>query len=232
MTEFTSNHEEKPKRSLGDVLRIHGAMLEQFAAVGQPLTLERIVYIDSGLQQTAVDLQSTHRLPTDDTAVVPSSGSEIRTLIDEDPDTAFGVKLIGHRPASEAYNNFTLLLCVKPTSLESGETMADLFARCPYYPYATKPYLHRAYALCPEFMDALYDAVSGLGGYSKWSDSILQALADPDHYEEQMNILRGSRIAYVLFVNLMRIDDLQAQARLLGGKTEAEIEDPVLELKT
>src|SRR5690606_12870537 len=124
-------------------------------------------------------------------------------------DYTFGSKLVY---GGQAYNNFPAILSVKPNRPSEGENLVNFMTRVQLFQYATKPYLARAHALAPVFMDALQRRMSELPERSLWEKSLFRAVSEEHADSEDRILLRGSRLAYQLLINLMRSDDLATQA--------------------
>ena len=200
--------------------------IAELTATDRPLTREHLEGIDSTLLAAVEDTVADGlEWPTDDTAVAVSGDDEPYY----DDARSFGERAVRDRAT---YNNFPIILAAKPNRPHEGEGMMEFMHRDRLYSYVTKPYLHRAHAVAPEFMGALQRIVKADFSMADWVDALSRAVIDeqPDPKDELM--LKASKAAYDLCVNLMRRDDLQIQYRMLGMSTDMTIDDPTLELRT
>ncbi|MDQ5932672.1 MAG: hypothetical protein QG649_757 [Patescibacteria group bacterium] len=208
--------------TLAEALSDH--RLNDFATPGRALTRHRLMQIDPELCEIADQMEEQGiGWPDDESAV----GHDV---IPEDfDDYTFGSKLVY---GGQAYNNFPAILSVKPNRPSEGENLVNFMTRVQLFQDATKPYLARAHALAPVFMDALQRRMSELPERSLWEKSLFRVVSEEHADSEDRILLRGSRLAYQLLINLMRADDLATQATIVGTTTGKSITDPVEELWT
>lgn len=237
------NHEFEATRphNLEYVLERDGALLEELARPGAVLTRERLAEIESAMGVSlldAVDQAEASGIPWPDERTgmrVVAGGHVERHIENEQSDREFAQAVMAE--GGRAFNNFSALLHAVPIRPEADESPSAFFAAHPSMldvTYGTKPYLWRSHAIAKDFMEALQHevAVVGEGGMSNWKDRIIQGMADPEGNPHDAAVLRASRIAYVLFINLMRSDDPELQYEWLGMGGAAEITDPEEELWT
>lgn len=197
--------------------------LSDLAQPGRPLTRERLHQIDPALETTVDSMESKGiGWPDDDTV--------FHDVLPEDfDDHAFGRRLFDSR---SAYNNFPAILSAAPALPNEGEAGIDFMSRTRLYQYATKPYLIRAHELLPDFMGTLQRTMEQQYPMEEWTASLQRAVLDEHPDPDDELLLRASRLAYQLLINLMRKDDLQIQAHLMTMSLQREITDPVVELWT
>jgi hypothetical protein len=215
--------EYKPDRPLSLLETMANSPLEQLATPGRPLTIDRLQHIDPDLAEIAEDMSQTDISWPDDESV-------FHDVLPEDfDDKAFGSHLVRDHAH---YNNFPAILAAEPSRPEEGEDMITYMFRTRLFMYATKPYVARAHALQPEFMGAFRRMMAEKSSMKEWSNSIYMATTEAYPDPEDQILLRASRLAYQLMINLMRKDDLQIQANILTTSLHNEITDPVVELRT
>lgn len=197
--------------------------LEELAQPGRPLTRERLIQVDPTLLAVAdrVDAEGIG-WPTEDAV--------FHDVLPEDfDDFAFGRRLA---EGGRAYNNFPALLSAIPSVPSEGEDIVSFMQRTKWYQYATKPYLVRAHMVEPEFMGALQRRMTEVGSAKDWQENLFRAVTEEHPDPEDQILLRASRLAYQLLINLMRADDLHVQAELLSMHTKQDITDAITELWT
>lgn len=211
-----------PDKPLNLAEAMAGSPLNELATPGRPLTMDRLRQIDPGLVPDAESMKdSVVSWPDDDTVfhdVLPA---------DYD-DYAFAHNL---SLKSKAHNNFPKLLMTRPSFPEKGEDFMSFGKRTKMFQYATKPYLARAYALQPDFMKALQTNLAATDSPQVWREQLMAA-AEEDADPDNKLLLRASRLAYQLLINLMRSDDNQIQSDIISLSLSHEITDPVQELWT
>ncbi len=197
--------------------------LNELAQPGRPLTKDRLQRIDPALLVAAESMEAKGVGWPDDNTV-------FHDVLPEDfDDKAFGRRLFD---AGSAYNNFPAILSAAPSLPEEGEDGLEFMNRTRLYQYATKPYLIRAHELLPDFMGTLQRTMEQKYPMVEWVGSLQRAMLDEHPDPEDELLLRASRLAYQLLINLMRKDDLQIQAHLMTMTLHREIDDPVVELWT
>jgi hypothetical protein len=197
--------------------------LYEMAQPGRPLTRDRLMQLDPQLIEVA-DRMETEGIgwPDDETV--------FHDVLPEDfDDFAFGRRLVER---GRAYNNFPAILRAEPSTPNENENMVEFMNRTKFFQYASKPYLVRAHAIQPEFMGALQSLMDHQGSADDWAASLYDAVTHEYPDPDDRILLRASRIAYQLLINLMRSDDLQTQGRLLTMTARHEITDPIVELWT
>lgn len=215
--------EHKPDRPLSLLETMANPHLEALATPGRPLTIDRLRHIDPELAEIGEAMSRTDINWPDDETV-------FHDVLPEDfDDRAFGEHLVRDRAH---YNNFPAILASEPSRPEEGEDMITYMFRTKLFMYATKPYVARAHALQPEFMGAFQRMMAEKSSMKEWTNSIYMATTEEYPDPEDQIMLRASRLAYQLMINLMRKDDLQIQAAILTTKPQHEITDPVVELRT
>jgi hypothetical protein len=215
-------HRPDVPRSLVEAMA-NSTHLEDLAMPGRPLTAGRLLQIDPALVSVAETMN-------DNDICWPDDDTVFHDVLPEDfDDMAFGSKLAWNRAH---YNNFPAIISTKPSRPEEGEDIVAFWSRTKSYQYATKPYLMRAHALQPEFMDVLQRTMEDHYGMQDWVDRLYQSVTETDPDPEDLVLLRASRLAYQLLINLMRKDDLQTQGRIMTTSLQHEITDPITELFT
>jgi hypothetical protein len=198
--------------------------LHDFAQPGRPLTRERLHQIDPKLEAAVDSMESKGVGWPDDETV-------FHDVLPEDfDDYAFGRRLV---ESNMAYNNYPAILSAAPALPNEGENSFDFLNRTRLYHYATKPYLIRAHELMPDFMGALQHTLEQRQfPMEEWRASLQRAVLDDHPDPDDQLLLRASRLAYQLLINLMRKDDLQTQARIMTMSSQSDITDPIVELWT
>ncbi len=215
--------EYKPDRPLSLVETMVNSRLEDLAMPGRPLTVDRLQHIDPMFAEIAESMNQTDVGWPDDETV-------FHDVLPEDyDDQAFGRALVQNRAC---YNNFPAILAAEPSLPKDDEDMMTYMLRTKLYMYASKPYLVRAHALQPEFMGAFQRTMAERSSMNAWVNSLYMAVTEEHPDPEDQVLLRASRLAYQLLINLMRKDDLQIQAKLMTTSMQREITDPVVELRT
>lgn len=223
LAQLDPEHLLRPDTPLSLAETIATSHIEELAVPGRPLTKDRLFHVDPGLVKVAEELEGTDIGWPDDERV-------FHDVLPEDyDDIAFAHRLA---EGSKAYNNFPALLSTPPSLPELDEAFIDFMHRTKLFQYATKPYLARAYALQPDFMNALQRSMTDVGSPQAWRERLLDATAGEDADHEDMVLLRASRLAYQLLINLMGKDDLMIQSKILTMSSQREIQDPVVELWT
>lgn len=198
--------------------------LNDLAEPGRPLTKERLRTIDPAFLAVAESMEAKGLGWPDDETI-------FHDVLPEDyDDHAFGRRLL--EGGSRAYNNFPAILSTAPALPAEGEEGIDFMSRTRLFQYATKPYLIRAHELMPDFMGTLQRIMQQKYPMAEWTDSLQRAALDEHPDPEDVLLLRASRLAYQLLINLMRKDDLQTQARIMTMSLHHEITDPHVELWT
>ena len=244
---FQPEHGERPDPlSLERLLRRDEHELTLLAEPGRPLTRERLRDINELLLEAADEAEHAG-IGWPDEASAVSIGDEgvIARLISteqQQADWRFTAEIMAEESEMVddtirrvGFNNFPALLRSRPVRPREGESIGDFMANNPSAAlYGSKPYLWRAYMLKPDFMEALSTEVVRHGGPHGWNAALLRAAADPEHYPQDVALLRASRLAYVMIANLMRTDDLERQYDWLSSKSEhvPTITDPEVELWT
>lgn len=231
---------EKP--SLGELLSSHEEELTFFAEAGRQLTFDRLRLVaPEAAEGIEHSLPEDLEWPTDASSVEP--GEEVFDVFSNEiepkkADNLFAeeVRLGLVRGTNQrGYNNFTAIIGSKPHLPTEAAWFMEAFHENPAAAiYGTKPYLVRAHLLLPEFMGALQQEVSALGGQAEWNEAILLGDENPYKYPKAARLLRASRLSYGVLVNLMRRDDAVRHAKWLGldGSSMRDIEDPRIELWT
>lgn len=215
--------EYKPDRPLSLVETMVDSHLEDLAMPGRPLTIDRLRHISPAYAEIGEAMSQTIIGWPDDETV-------FHDVLPEDyDDQAFGKGLVDNRAC---YNNFPAILAAEPSQPKEGEDMMAYMLRTKLYMYASKPYLARAHALQPEFMGAFQRTMAERSSMNAWVSSLYMAVTEEYPDPEDQVLLRASRLAYQLMVNLMRKDDLQIQAKIMTTSMHREITDPVVELRT
>lgn len=216
-------HDTPQELSLAETMIAISSHLSDLATPGRPLTPERLLEIDPSLLKVVAQMD-------DDGFSWPDDATVFHDVLPEDfDDYAFGSKLV---MAGRAYNNFPAVLSVNPSVPNEDENLISFMTRTKYFQYASKPYLARAHALEPEFMGALQRRMDTIGSAEEWQHSLYRAVTEEHPDPEDKILLRASRMAYQLLINLMRKDDLKTQAKRLLSSSQAEITDAVQELWT
>lgn len=230
-------HTDDPFARLEQILHRDGSWLEELTASFEPLTLERLDQINPELGERAARMaQSAIMWPDSKSGVPIASDSEIRRLCGPDAEEEFIAPIT--TMDSRAYNNFflNLKMTYEPPSekvfqehSDSGKPNALLNLS-----YGTKPYVGRAHALLPEFMNALQEATWEIGDMTAWNKAMLIGYLEPEMNPDKAALLKGSRLAYVLLAQLMRSDDRRTQMAMLGIPTDDKtpITDVAAELRT
>jgi hypothetical protein len=223
LQEDPNAHEIQPVTfSLAETM-LHPHLIE-LAQPGRPLTRERLHQIDPKLEVT-IDSMERKGIgwPDDDTV--------FHDVLPEDfDDHAFGRRLV---ESNMAYNNYPGILSAAPALPDDGENSFDFLNRTRLYQYATKPYLIRAHELLPDFMGTLQRTIEQRQyPMEEWRASLQRAVLDEHPDPDDQLLLRASRLAYQLLINLMRKDDLQTQAHIMTMSSQRDITDPVVELWT
>lgn len=197
--------------------------LNEFARPGIPLTGERLHHIDPALDAVVGAMERKGiGWPDDDNAFSD-------TLPEDFNDDMFGHQIL---EGGSAYNNFPAILSTAPAVPIEGESSVDFMARTRLFQYATKPYLIRAHTLMPDFMGTLQRTIERPYPLEEWTAALQRAVFDDHPDPDDRLLLRASRLAYQLLINLMRKDDLQTQARLMTMSLQHDITDPRTELWT
>lgn len=198
-------------------------ILTTLAQPGRPLTPERLIEIDPSLLVVSSNMDAQG-------IGWPSSDNVFHDVLPEDfDDTSFGLRIVNEK---YAYNNFPAILATYPNRPFKGEELLEFMNRTANYQYATKPYVARAHALQPDFMGALQSRMADMQSLSDWQASVFCAVNEDHPDPDDRILLRASRLAYQLLINLMRKDDLQIQSRLITLSMQQEITDPTKELWT
>lgn len=251
-------HTHDPFIRLEAIIRRDAYLLKQLTSGMSPLSIERISRIDPGAADRAEAVaQSDISWPdVHSAALTPDYAATFAPLVDEDADLAFVVPILkaeseeyfaeaegnlnqeaacDNQAWAKGYNNFPTIL--KAVQLSASPEVArdrmqagDLLGLT----YGTKPYLERAHAVAPDFMDALQQSVAALGGMEAWRSAMLAGYLELDESTLNTQLLVASRTAFVLLARLMRRDDLRTQKRLLGfpNPDAPLIENPANELAT
>lgn len=200
--------------------------ISRLTQADQPLTRERLDEVLSDGDEIIETAEANGlKWPDDATAVV--SGDPTDPYYDD--EQTFGERTIIN---TAVYNNFPIILASEPDLPRNGEDMMAFMRRARFYAYASKPYLHRAHLVAPEFMGALQRVVQASYGMDDWRKSLSRAVSEELPDPKDTLLLHASKAAYELCINVMRTDDLQIQYELLGLTTTDVIEDPALELRT
>lgn len=248
---------DSPFAELADALKTDAYRLKLLTASTSPLTIEKLARLDPAAADRAelLDMSGIGWPDAETAALRPEFASTFTPLLDGDADLAFIVPILRaeqesakedqsdkHKPAqdddqgwAQGYNNFPILLKAKqwqasPAVLRERMAAGDMLGLT----YGTKPYLERAYAVAPEFMQALQRSIEAVGGMDAWKHAVATGYVEYDEASDNANLLTASRIAFVLLARLMRSDDLQIQKRLLGfpDPTAPLIKNPANELAT
>lgn len=239
---FLKNNDVLWASELEEVLARNECLLTSLAEPGHPLTEQRLV---KRLPEAPALIEQAKQegldWPTAETSVPVLVGARSRRYFDTDPihaDSQFALEVMAGQTYEEegrGFNNFPVILWSKPFRPEG---VADFMQRMAVNPaqatYESKPYLLRAYELVPDFMGALQRSVASYGTLSKWNNALERGGIEPEDYPADAVLLRSSRLAYGLLMNLMRTDDLKRQADWCGldGARAQLIENPETELRT
>lgn len=244
---------DNPFERLEMILHADAYRLKQLTGSTEPLTVERLTRIDPDLADTAENLaDSDIKWPDEASAVLRAPhDARLQLLTGEDADMAFIVPIIATDMDDEilalyqkkskeddwakGYNNFFLNIGTKHQTASPEATQeflkgGDMLGLT----YGTKPYVERAHALLPEFMDALQHATKMNGGMEQWNDAMVEGYLEDGENTEKAVLLKASRMAYVLLARLLRQDDAVIQKAMLGFSLEgtALIKNPAAELRT
>ena len=244
---MSKEFESQPQLSLEAILLRDREQLETFARPGVPLTYERMLQ-DSFEFSPALDATSLSEQAHDLGVYWPGESTAVHTV--EGLVYAFAGKhadmMFAHEASKnlskdkgariDTFNNFPFLLSadvdleetLENGVLQSGQQMADFDAGTNKM-YGRAPYLVRAHILASDFMQALKLEVEDCRGIEAWTQRVAEGIVNESCYKP---LLTGSRIAYVMMANLMRVDDLQIRQRRYGRPVDAGyITDPVAELR-
>jgi hypothetical protein len=243
---MSKEFEPQQQLSLEAILLRDREQLETFARPCVPITYERMLKdsfeFNPGLDAEDIS-QKAHNLgvlwPGESTAVRTENGF-LNFLSGDDADTIFAQEalkfFISHNNKDDTFNNFPILIRsnvdlnekVTNGTLAADQQMLDFQSGIDAI-YARAPYLIRARILAPEFMSALQQEVSECVSPIMWSERIIEGL---DEGSKHKSLLTGSRIAYALLANVMRVDDLQIRQKRYGRPVNAPyISDPIAELR-
>lgn len=224
--------------SLEQALERHQQTLAYFAEVGRPLTPERIAgRVPQARRLVAQANELDLAWPDRDTAVPVSPSVRFRSYFVRDSEKAdynFSHEVfqgVTTRKTQRGFNNFYALLANEPFRPDIDGNQGSRTTSLMALHYAARPYLHRAYVLQPDFMTALQKEVAARGGMEEWQYAMVNGGYDPEDNPRDAVLLRGSRLAYGLFANLMRTDDTQREHRWFGRPEGSHvIRDPETEL--
>lgn len=257
---MSKEFEPQPQLSLEAILLRDREQLEAFARPDARLTYERMLEdsfeFSPMLDATSIS-EHAHDLgifwPGESTAVRAGVGF-LSSLSGDDADMIFASEASkvfmpndcrheGHLYCKEdtlkvdTFNNFPILLRSKVDITEEvtngmlapGQQMTDFHNGIEAI-YARAPYLIRAHILAPDFMRALQQEASECTSLQMWSERVVEGIDADSKYKP---LLTGSRIAYALLANVMRVDDLQIRQKRYGRPVNASyISDPVAELRS
>jgi hypothetical protein len=198
--------------------------LSKLAQPGQPLTRERLSEINPAYLEVADVMERQGFSWPDSDVAFPGA------LPENFNDEMFGRRVLEKR--GSGYNNYPAIISAEPALPKADETTFEFMQRTRLYQYATKPYLIRAHTLMPEFMGELQATLQENYPMNEWVESLLRAVVDEHPDPEDALLLRASRLAYELLINLMCKDDLEIQGRLMKLSLQQEITDPIIELWT
>lgn len=235
--------ERQPRvRPLEQLTEKQLSRLELMAAPDRPLTVSRLEEIGHPRAYIAQDLSTSDLAWPDDLSSVPlafpSRFSRLLTKTGRAADEAFIEPILaaGKGNWDRAFNNFPAILQCEPYRPTSRDTFMSLMGEnVMKAAYASKPYLHRAWALEPELMSALQQEMTLLEGpvTVEWPRIMVEGVVSGRSlYPFQDAFLRSSRLAYGLLINLMRQDDSTRQRSWLPDYPGESglVDDPEREL--
>lgn len=239
---------DDPFTKLDEIMQADAYRMKLLTHSMLPLTIGRLARIDPSFADRAEAVAESETLWPDETSAAsrPPFLEQMHPLVGEEADLSFIIPILNAEDEvaadeqdddwTKGYNNF-------PIILKASQRRASPEATREYFEagdmlgltYGTKPYLERAYAVAPDFMEALQQATEQLGGMEEWKQAMKEGYISYDSDTDKSAIaLRASRMAYVLLTRLMRRDDLAIQKRLLGfpGAQAPLIDSPANELAT
>lgn len=215
--------------------------LTLMAEPGRVLIPERLAEHVSSAEQIVARAESEGiAWPTLETAVpYPMDARSREFFLDdaEKSDKEFAYEALagftaGH--GQRGFNNFPAIIGAKPYQPHMLSTVIktmSMHSGLLHATYGSKPCLLRAYRVAPEFMASLQEAIVDTGGMTEWIEAMLQGSLEPEESPKEVALLRSSRLAYGLLMNLMREDDRQRQNDwLYGSRGDVVISDPETEL--
>lgn len=237
---FHSRLAAEGQHNLQRELSQHDTRLTQLSRAGETLTHDRLRHVSPDSLDVAREaVRQGIEWPDHASAVMPTKKDIFSPgLSPDDADKGFAEEILhGRRPGAQrrGYNNFPAIIG-SPAYIpsEANPFMKKLSENPSAAIYGSKPYLVRAYLVAPEFMQALQQEVQTRGGSAGWGDALLRGAENPQAYPYDKALLRASRVAYGLLINLMRRDDCARQAEWLGlnSASASPIHDPHHELWT